>query len=102
VECSAILEMSAFAGLIGFYPGFNGVRKAITIVVGLVLTYLLNIARILLIVAIINMGGTSWVFSAHAIFGRVLFFAGVIAIFWYLVTRPTIRIVSGQMEAVTS
>ncbi|GAB4277285.1 MAG: hypothetical protein Kow0056_08600 [Coriobacteriia bacterium] len=99
VECSALLEMAAFAGLIGFYPGFTLLRRGITIVVGLVLTYALNIARILLIVAIINAGGTSWVFTAHAVFGRVLFFAGVVGIFWYLVTRPTMRIVSGQLEA---
>ena len=65
-----------------------------------VVTYLLNIARILLIVTIIDAGGTQWVFSAHAIFGRVLFFIGVIIIFWYLVTRPTIRIVSRRMKAV--
>ena len=100
VECSGILEMAAFAGLIAFYPGFSFSRRAVTIVIGLALTYLMNLVRILVIVAIIDSGGTDWVFAAHAVFGRLIFFAGVIVIFWYLVTRPTMRIVFRRLEAV--
>lgn len=101
VECSAILEMAAFAGLVGFYPAFSLARRGITIAIGVALTYLLNLVRIVVIVSIIASGGTEWVFSAHAIFGRILFFAGVVAIFWYLVTRPTISVVSNQLEVAT-
>jgi exosortase family protein XrtG len=100
VECSAILEMATFAGLTAFYPAFRIPRRAFFIAIGVAATYVLNLARILLIVAIIDAGGTSWVFSAHAVFGRLFFFAGVIAIFWYLITRPTIGVISGQLEAV--
>lgn len=100
VECSAILEMAAFAGLVAFYPAFRVAKRGVLVVIGVAATYVLNLARILVIVAIISAGGTDWVFAAHAVFGRVFFFAGVIAIFWYLVTRPTIDVVSGQLAAV--
>jgi exosortase family protein XrtG len=100
VECSAILEMAAFAGLVGFYPAFGAARKVIVIILGVAATYVLNLGRILLIAAIIDTGGTDWVFYAHAVIGRVAFFAGVIVIFWYLVTRPTIAVVSGRLKAV--
>lgn len=100
IECSAILEMAAFAGLVAFYPAFSVRKRALFVVVGVAATYVLNLVRILLIVWIISVGGTGWVFAAHAILGRVFFFGGVIAIFWYLVTRPTIRVVSKQLEAV--
>lgn len=99
VECSAILEMAAFAALVGFYPAFSKSRRYGSIAIGVAATYALNIARILLIVVIIHLGGTEWVFAAHAVFGRLVFFTGVVIIFWYLMTRPTIAVVSRQMEA---
>jgi hypothetical protein len=49
-------------------------------------------------VAIINTMGTSWVFPAHAVFGRVFFFVATVALYWYLVTRPTISIVGARLE----
>ncbi|MBU4557351.1 MAG: hypothetical protein KJ747_10820 [Actinobacteria bacterium] len=98
IECSALLEMFAFTGLVMFYPAFSRGRKAGTIGLGVVATWIINLLRILLIVAIINQFGTGWVFPAHAVFGRVFFFAATIAIYWYLVTRPTITIVGAQLD----
>lgn len=99
LECSVLLEGSALAGLVLFYPAFDGLRKAWTVVVGLLASYVINIARILIIVAIIRSLGTAWVFAAHAVFGRVFFFAAIMAVFWFLVTLPTIRFVNRQMGA---
>lgn len=98
IECSAILEISAILGLIGLYPRFTPARRLLALAVGLVATYVLNIARILLIVWIINAWGTGWVFAAHAVFGRMFFFAGTVALYWYLVTRPTVGVVRGQLR----
>jgi len=99
IECSALLESFAFAGLVGFYPAFAAGRKATTIAVGMAATWVINLLRILLIVAVINAMGTSWVFPAHAVIGRVFFFVATVALYWYLVTRPTINVVSGRLEA---
>jgi exosortase family protein XrtG len=99
VECSAILEMSAIIGLVVFYPAFSPQRRALTSIVGFVSTYVINLFRVLLIVGIINSFGTSWVFPAHAVFGRMFFFAGTVALYWYLMTRPTIGVVRDQLRA---
>ena len=98
IECSALLEMSAIIGLSMFYPAFTAGRKIYTAAVGTAVTYVINLLRILLIVAIINAYGTDWVFSAHAVFGRVFFFAGTVALYWYLITRPTVGVVMKQVK----
>jgi exosortase family protein XrtG len=99
VECSAILEMSAIIGLVAFYPAFSPQRRVLTAIVGFAATYVINLFRVLLIVSLINAFGTSWVFPAHAVFGRMFFFAGTVALYWYLMTRPTIGVVRDQLNA---
>jgi len=88
-------------GLTAFYPAFRPLQRVALGVVGLTATYLINIARILLIVTIINVMGTGWVFAAHAIFGRVFFFAGTVALYWFLLTRPTIGFTRARVAEVT-
>jgi len=100
IECSALLETFAFMGLVAFYPAFTAARKGVTLAVGAVATWVINILRILLIIGIIESLGTGWVYAAHAVFGRVFFFAATVALYWYLVTRPTIRVVSADLGAV--
>lgn len=90
VECSAVLEMGALAGLLIFYPAFTVGQKIVKVTVGVVLTYLTNIARILIILAIDYFFGINYVFVAHAAIGRIFFFVCVIAIFWFLITKPTV------------
>lgn len=96
IECSALLEMSAIVGLIAFYPAFSAGRKVTTMAVGTAVTYGINMARIMLIVVLINAFGTSWVFAAHAVFGRILFFIGTVVLYWWLITRPTV----GKVNAI--
>ncbi len=98
IECSALLEMAAFAALVGFYPPWRAGRKAMLIAAGVAATYVVNLLRILIIVGMISRLGTDWVFIAHAVVGRVFFFAGVITIFWFLVTMPTVRTLSARLE----
>jgi len=98
LECSAILEMAAIVGLTAFYPAFRPGKRALFGITGAALTYVINIGRILLIVAIINAFGTNWVFAAHAVFGRVFFFVGTVALYWFLMTRPTIGFTRKRVE----
>lgn len=98
IECSAMLETSAILGLIGLYPRFTLPRRVSALAVGIVATYVLNLARILLIVWIINAWGTGWVFAAHAVFGRMFFFFGTVALYWFLVTRPTVGLVRDRLR----
>jgi len=66
--------------------------------VGLSVTYVANLLRILLIVAVINAMGTSWVFAAHAVIGRIFFFAATITLFWFIMTRPTVSIANLRLR----
>jgi exosortase family protein XrtG len=99
VECSGLLEMAAMAGLILFYPAvYTPARKAVIVVAGTAATWVFNILRVLLIVAIVNSMGADWVFPAHAVFGRFFFFLATIALYWWLVTRPTVRHVGRELS----
>ena len=98
IECSAIIEMAAALGLIGFYPAFSRGRRVLIAGVGVAATYVINLLRILLIASIINAMGTDWVFAAHAIFGRVFFFVATVVLYWYLLTRPTMRVVRQDLQ----
>ena len=99
IECSALLEMAAFVGLVAFYPAFNRGKKAGLIATGLAATYTINVARILIIVGMIATLGTGWVFVAHAVVGRIFFFTGIVIVYWALITRPTVTFVRARLDA---
>ncbi len=98
LECSALLELSIFVGLILFYPAFKFYRKVVYLLAGLVGTYLINLLRILLIVALIATYGSGVVFVAHAIVGRLFFFAAVVVLYWYFITFPTLGFLQKEVE----
>lgn len=90
IECSAILESSVLVALILFYPAFNWQRKLFTIIIGITGTYLINLARVIIIMGLINTYGNSIVFLAHALIGRMFFFGFVVALYWWIITKPTL------------
>ena len=99
-ESSSIIEMSAFAGLILFYPNLSRRRRLTSLTVGILLTYALNIGRLIIIVLMIHTSGKSSYALAHAVVGRLAYFAGIVALYWYLFTRPTLSLV--QLKIATS
>ncbi len=98
IECSGILESVILIGLILFYPTYKSGRKVSLIIFGLIITLVTNIVRILIIIFMTHFLGRSAVFFAHAIVGRLFFFACVIALFWYIITRPTIEEVGRKLS----
>jgi exosortase family protein XrtG len=98
LECSAILEMAAIVGLTAFYPAFRPLKRAAFGLTGLAATYVINILRVLIIVATISAFGTQWVFLSHAVVGRVFFFTATIVLYWFLMTRPTVRFTGRRVE----
>lgn len=91
IECSGILESSILTGLIAFYPAFSAKQKFLFLGIGLATTIVANIIRILIIVLITHFYGREAIFIAHAIVGRLFFFAVIITLFWYIITRPTVN-----------
>ncbi|MFC1656444.1 hypothetical protein ACFL14_00545 [Patescibacteria group bacterium] len=98
IECSGVLEASVLVGLVAFYPVFSLRRKLLKIIFGLSVTYVINLLRILIIVLIVAKFGTEYAFIAHAVIARLFFFALSIALYWYILTRPTLKVVGEAVE----
>ena len=100
IECSGLLEMAAFAGLLLFYPGLRAPKRSLYLLFGLAATYLINIMRLLVIIAFLHWGGKDIIFLAHTIIGRGLFFILVIGVYWFVFTRATVGTVRRRIGAV--
>ncbi len=101
IESSALIECSTLIGLVSYYPTFTWTQKVRYLILGLIATIAINIMRIVIIVYIVQSYGRSSIFMAHAVIGRLFFFAFIIVLFWYMLTRPTIERVSKIIRGVT-
>ena len=99
IECSALIESSVLLGLILFYPAFNFSKKMLILAIGLPVTWITNIIRLLIITLMVSYYGRSAVFLGHAIVGRLFFLIVMVAMYWFILTMPTIREVASNVEA---
>lgn len=90
IECSGLLESCVFTGLLIFYPGYTTAVKLVYATAGLAGIFVINLARLIVIVAIMNAFGRDSIYLAHTVFGRMVFFGLVITLYWYIFTRPTL------------
>ena len=97
LESSGLLETAALFGLVAFFPAQSLRWRALTVVLAVGLTFLANILRVTMIVAIVGWLGQGWLEFAHIVLGRLVFFALAIGIYWYAITRPTLRAVSRRL-----
>jgi len=97
LESSGLLEMAVLAGLILFYPGMPLQRRVMALVAGLLATYVANILRVLLIVAVVHYAGKDALLLAHTFLGRAFFFAVTLVIYWFVMTRPTLEVLRGRV-----
>jgi exosortase family protein XrtG len=100
VECSGLLEGATVAGLTLFYPLWGPGRRLGMVAVGLAATAVANVIRVVVIIATLHWGGKDALFVAHSLIGRVLFFAFVVVIYWFVVTRPTIGFLARRQREV--
>ncbi len=91
IECSAVLESAILFSLVLFYPLFNPYQKALRITFGLIITYVINIARLIIIVLMAYKFGSDYIFLAHAGVARIFFFVCELILYWYLMTKPTVK-----------
>ncbi|WP_261806696.1 exosortase family protein XrtG [Lapidilactobacillus luobeiensis] len=85
-ECSGIIEMTAFWGLVAFYPSFSSQEKVFYGLGGALWIYCANVIRLLLVVTLVFFGGDAWFFAAHAIIGRLVFYLLVIVLYYHVFT----------------
>jgi len=98
IECSAILESSIIFSLIVFYPLFDWKQKILRAVFGLVVTYVINILRLMIIVLMAYKFGPDYIFLAHAGVARFFFFLAELMLYWYLITKPTVKSVGDAIR----
>jgi exosortase family protein XrtG len=98
IESSGLLETGVIAGMLLFYPGWGGRKRIWFTILAIVLTYFANVIRLMVIVATLHYMGKSSLLISYTIIGRAVFFALVIAIYWFLMTRPTLRTVKTKID----
>lgn len=98
IECSTLIELSVFAGLLLFYPRFPPGERLKRLTTGLAATLLINLVRLSVIIGMVAALGKPAVPWAHAVVGRMVFFVGVVIVYWRMLTMPTIRFVRRDLE----
>lgn len=99
LECSGLLEMAVWAGLLLFYPAWTVWRRIELLIWGLAATYTSNVIRVLSIIAILHGLGKRSIFVAHTIVGRLVFFALATLLYWIIFTRLTLRTLRAREQA---
>lgn len=98
IECSGLLELATLFGLVTFFPALPAARRIRVLAIALVLTFLANVARMLVIVLALAYGGQAMLDVAHVVLGRLVFFALAIGIYWFAITRPTLNAVAARLK----
>ncbi|MGE5373308.1 MAG: hypothetical protein ACM3QZ_15150 [Solirubrobacterales bacterium] len=98
IECSGLLEACVLSGLILFYPGYAFKRTVYYTALGLAMLYLANIIRMITIIAVMDVGGRELIYVSHTLIGRLVFFVLMIAIYWFVLTGPSLRIIRDKVK----
>ena len=98
IECSSLLETGVISGMVGFYPGWSLRKRLGLVLLGVIATYLANIVRLVVIISTLHWFGKDSLFIAHTIVGRAVFFVLIIAVFWYIITLPTMHMVARKLK----
>ena len=98
VECSSLLETGIISGMVGFYPAWSVRKRLVLVALGVFAAFVANIVRLAVIIWTLHLFGKDSLFIAHTIVGRGVFFVLIIAIFWYMITLPTMRVVARKLQ----
>lgn len=90
-ECSGVIEILAFTALLWFFPLYNTLEKIMYNIIGVVWIFLANIIRIFIICVLVYYYGNNIFYFAHTIFGRIVFYALSIILYFYVFTRSQIK-----------
>lgn len=98
VESSGMLEGIVLFSLVLFYPGWSWSRRLFSVAIGLFLTWGANILRLMIIVVLLHWLGKPVLVIAHTFLAKAAFFGMTVAIYWFLITRPTLSLVAGLLK----
>jgi exosortase family protein XrtG len=91
LESSGMLEITVLVSLLLFYPGWTLFHRLRLMLFGGIAMWVANILRMLVIVVMLNQFGKEALVLAHMYVGKAVFFVLVILIFWFIITRPTLK-----------
>ena len=89
-ECSGIVEIMAFLSLLAFFRVYTKPERVFVGVLGTLGIMLANALRIILIAELVHFGGPDMYYLAHSLFGRLLFYALTVALYFYVFTKPQV------------
>lgn len=89
-ECAGFIEIAIYVSLVSFFPVYKARERLKLCVCGVALLFASNVARLLSICAIVYKFGNSSFYFAHAIFGRFLFYAMSMCLYFHIFTKPQI------------
>lgn len=90
-ECSGIIEMLVFTSLAAFFPFTKTIKRIVSILLGNLYIFVANIIRILFIISLTKLLGTSAYYLIHTLFARILFFALMIILYYYVFTTTQLK-----------
>ncbi len=89
-ECSGIIEIMAFTALLWFFNVYSFYEKIVVNIFGFIWIFIANVIRIFIICALIYFFGNNIFYFAHTIFGRLVFYAFSIALYFLVFTKSHI------------
>lgn len=90
LECSGIIEISAFLSLLAFFGVYDISERILVGILGTIYTILGNAFRITLICLMVQAYGTDVYYIAHTFVGRIVFYVLQVLMYFYVFTKPQI------------
>jgi exosortase family protein XrtG len=91
LECSGVIEISAFLSLLFLFSVYNIPERIYIGVIGTLYTIITNALRITVICFVIHFFGTDYYYFAHTLIGRIIFYVLQVVLYFYVFTRPQIK-----------
>lgn len=89
-ECSGVIEIMAFTSLLWFFNVYTISEKVVINIIGFMWIFIANVLRIFIICSLIYFFGNNIFYFAHTIFGRLVFYAFSIALYFFVFTKSHI------------
>ena len=89
-ECSGIIEIIAYLSLLIFFRVYTKHERAFLAIAGVIFIMIANALRVLLICEMIHFMGPSVYHVSHTIFGRIIFYALSVVLYFFVFTKPHI------------
>ncbi len=91
LECSGIIEISAFLSLIVFFEVYSIPERIYFGIIGALYTLLSNSFRIAVICTFIHFAGPDYYYIAHTLLGRIVFYVLQVLLYFFVFTRYQVR-----------